>query len=83
MHELPNHAPTTEIDFLWWGFNLLVLVLIAWGKADLSAIKRDTARNRELHEATARRLETREGICEERHRRLDFELSDMKKRMEV
>lgn len=71
--------PHNTGEFAWWAFNIVLVILIAWAKFDLSEIKNDGKKNRELQEENALKIAQRDAICEERHKRLDFEIADMKK----
>lgn len=79
MHIPPT--PDTNIDFLWWAFNGVLLLLIGLAKNDLSAIKNDGRKNREMQEKNDKEITERRAICEERHKRLDYEIVEMKEKM--
>jgi hypothetical protein len=77
MHEV-TAMPQNANDFVWWGFNLAFLAVVWFMKRDLGEIKADTKANREQQEANASDIKEHRAICEERHRRLDLEIVDMK-----
>lgn len=73
---MPNGAG----EFAWWAFNAVLLLLIGLVKADLSEIKTDGRKNRELQEQNARQIAERTALCEERHKRLDHEILGLKEK---
>lgn len=70
--------PQSNGDFAWWGFNILLLVLVAWAKLDLGRINRNIEKNHELTETNTRELAVHKASCEERHKRLDYEIVEIK-----
>lgn len=72
--------PQTGIEFLWWAFQAAFLLIVWFMKRDLGEIKADGKANRIMNEATAANAKEHKGICEERHRRLDLEISQMRQR---
>lgn len=49
-------------------------------KRDLGEIKADNRANRLIGETNSRDILVRNGVCEERHRRLDLEVARLQKR---
>lgn len=72
--------PQSSDDFVWWAFNLAFLAVVWFMKRDLSEIKTDTKANRELQEANASDIKEHKAICEERHKRLDYEILGIKEK---
>jgi hypothetical protein len=71
--------PETSGDFAWWAFNFVTLVLMALAKSDLTEIKRDGKKNRELNEANARDLAAQKAACTEKHIHIENELRRLSK----
>jgi hypothetical protein len=69
--------PETSGDFAWWAFNLVSLLLIAWAKYDLTEIKNDGKKNRELNEANAKDIAAQKAACEATHKYLDIKIAEL------
>lgn len=72
--------PQDSTGFVWWGFNAAILIIAWFIKRDLGEIKIDTKANRELQESNAAEIREHRAICEERHKRLDYEIVEIKEK---
>jgi hypothetical protein len=71
--------PQTSGELAWWAFNGVFLLVLWFVKRDLGEIKSDTKENRKLQEENALNIAKRDATCEERHKRLDYEIAAIKK----
>lgn len=72
--------PETSAEFVWWAFQAAFLLIVWFMKRDLGEIKADGKANRIMNEVNAANAKEHRGICEERHHRLDLEISQMRQR---
>ena len=77
VHEIGS-IPQDANDFVWWGFNLLLLIVVWFMKRDLGEIKADTKAARVIAEANAAELMAHKAVCHERHQRMDYEIAEIK-----
>ena len=73
--------PQTSDDFIWWAFNLVFLALAWFIKQDIGQIKRDGKDTNARQVAADLKSAASEAACAERHKRLDYELGDIKERI--
>lgn len=71
--------PQTSNDLIWWAFNLVFLGLVWFIKQDISQIKRDGKDTNTRQIAADLKSAARDAACDERHKRLDYELVEIKK----
>lgn len=70
--------PDNSSELLWWAFNGAIVLLMFLARNDLKEIKDDIKTAKNQTEANAKELATLRATCEERHKRLDFEIADIK-----
>lgn len=58
-------------ELAWWAFNGLFLIMIAWGKMDLTEIKRDTKEAKTLNEQNSREISVLKAECVQKHLHLN------------
>jgi hypothetical protein len=70
--------PQSTTEFIWWAFNGVALILLFFVRNDLKEIKTDIKSAKETADNNAIEVAKHKATCDERHKRLDYEIADIK-----
>lgn len=70
--------PDNSTEFVWWAFNGAIVLLMFLARNDLKEIKDDIKSAKNQTDANAKELAAMKATCDERHKRMDFEIAEMK-----